>query len=210
MMAARGVLIILEGLDRTGKSTQARKLVQNLNSRGILAELQVFPDRTTPLGRVIGDYLACAQDLDDRAIHLLFSANRWEKRSSMLEKLQNGVSLIVDRYAYSGVAFSSAKPGLSVDWCRGPDVGLLKPDLVLFLAADPEVLKARGGFGEERYEKEEFQKEVAKRFSELEDPTWIKVDASGSTEEIARELLTIVEKKAKDLTTQNIAELWKD
>ena len=40
---------------------------------------------------------------------------------------------MVDRYAFSGVAFSAAKGTLSMDWCKGPDRGLPKPDLVLFL-----------------------------------------------------------------------------
>lgn len=77
---------------------------------------------------------------------------------------------MVDRYAFSGVAFSSVKAGLSMEWCRQPDVGLPKPDLVCFLYADPEVLKNRGDYGAERYEEENFQKAVAKRWGD-EHPT---------------------------------------
>ena len=61
------------------------------------------------------------------------------------------------RYAYSGVAFSAAKDGLSLDWCRQPDRGLPRPDVVYFLDVSPEEAAKRGGFGEERYEKAEFQ-----------------------------------------------------
>lgn len=120
-----------------------------------------------------------------------------------------GVSLVVDRYAYSGVAFSSAKPGLSIDWCRSHDIGLPKPDIVFFLSADPEALKKRGGYGDERYEKEEFQKVVAARYSELEDPSWFKIDASGTTDEIAKQLLSAVEDQMRNLP-DSIGELWKD
>ncbi|XP_003744559.1 thymidylate kinase [Galendromus occidentalis] len=208
-MATRGALIVLEGLDRTGKSTQARTLVKNLNSKGILAELQIFPDRTTQIGKVISEYLSHARDLDDRAIHLLFSANRWEKKNAMVSKLEKGISLVVDRYAFSGVAFSSAKPGLSQEWCRQPDVGLLKPDVVFFLTADPETLKQRGGYGEERYENVEFQKRVAAEYSELEDPSWIRVDATWSAERIAEHLLTTVENTMRALP-EKMRELWVD
>jgi hypothetical protein len=54
------------------------------------------------------------------------------------------------RYAYSGVAFSGAKPGLGVAWCTAPDVGLPAPDVVLYLELSVEQAMQRGQFGEER------------------------------------------------------------
>ena len=71
--------------------------------------------------------------------------------------------MVCDRYAYSGVAYSVAK-GMDLEWCRGPDVGLLRPDLVVFLDAAPEKVAARAEYGEERYEKVDFQKKVARPF----------------------------------------------
>jgi dTMP kinase len=72
---ARGAFIVVEGLDRAGKSTQVAGLAKALNARSIK-----FPDRTTPIGKMIDNYLAQKSDMEDRAIHLLFSANRWEAR----------------------------------------------------------------------------------------------------------------------------------
>ncbi len=89
----------------------------------------------------------------------------------MEEKLNEGISLVVDRYAYSGVAYSSAK-GLSLDWCKLPDVGLPAADLVIFLDVPIEQGQSREGFGEERYEKAEFQRLVRKRFDQLTDGSW--------------------------------------
>ena len=66
-------------------------------------------------------------------VHLLFSANRWEKVRELRASLDAGTHVFVDRYAFSGVAFSAAKPGLSLEWCKGPDKGLPQPDLVCFL-----------------------------------------------------------------------------
>ena len=57
---------------------------------------------------------------------------------------------MVDRYAHSGVCFSSAKPGLSVEWCKRPDEGLPQPDVVLFMDLSVEAAAQRGGFGGER------------------------------------------------------------
>ena len=76
----RGAFILFEGVDRCGKSTQCRLLVQTLQSRGIEAELWRYPDRTTAIGQMIDKYLQSQTDMDDASIHLLFSANRWEKR----------------------------------------------------------------------------------------------------------------------------------
>ena len=75
----RGLLIAIEGGDRCGKSTQCTKLIDYL--RDVLAQpvhFIKFPERTSAIGRVINEYLQCGNDLSNQAIHLLFSANRWE------------------------------------------------------------------------------------------------------------------------------------
>lgn len=97
-MPERGLFIVFEGLDRCGKSTQAAKLEELLREKGMQVRSQKFPgrlknpvlvlrnrelirrcaDRTTPIGIMIDSYLRNATEMDDRAIHLLFSANRWE------------------------------------------------------------------------------------------------------------------------------------
>jgi dTMP kinase len=192
-MTQRGLLIVVEGCDRSGKSTQCDNLVNKLQSNGIDTELVKFPgkasfllfvlvnsrltttanliDRTTQTGKMIDNYLQNKSELDDHAIHLLFSANRWEAVKTMSEKLNNGKTLIVDRYAFSGVAFSSAK-GLNLGWCRNPDIGLLSPDLVLFLDLSIDEAEKRGGFGQERYEKRELQIKVRDEFMKLKDDSW--------------------------------------
>lgn len=85
--------------------------------------------------------------------------------------LLTGKTLVVDRYAYSGVAFSAAK-GLDLEWCRSPDVGLLTPDLTIFLDLDPAELEKRGGFGDERYETMAFQTKVRRCFHSLHTKDW--------------------------------------
>lgn len=84
---SRGALIVLEGLDRCGKTSQSARLVSYLNGLGHLVESWRFPDRDTGVGKMISSYLANESQLDDRAIHLLFSANRWEKRFAIVPTL---------------------------------------------------------------------------------------------------------------------------
>lgn len=107
----RGALIVIEGVDRSGKSTQCKRLVETLLQRQIKAQLITFPDRTTVIGEIIDKYLRHCNNLCDEAIHLLFCANRWEKRNQMEQLLKKGITLIVDRYSYSGIVYSSVKKG---------------------------------------------------------------------------------------------------
>ncbi|KAJ3472059.1 hypothetical protein NLG97_g11323 [Lecanicillium saksenae] len=74
----RGAFIVLEGLDRSGKTTQVKLLEQKFIDQGKPVKLMRFPDRTTQIGQMIDSYLRSAVPMDDHAIHLLFSANRWE------------------------------------------------------------------------------------------------------------------------------------
>lgn len=142
----RGAFLLLEGVDRCGKTTQCQRLLQRFVQAGITATAIRFPNRTTTVtGQLIDSYLQQTSDLDDRAIHLLFSANRWESADSIVQQLQAGTTIVCDRYAYSGVAFSAAKPGMDFEWCRGPDVGLPAPDVVIFLDMSPEQAEERGG-----------------------------------------------------------------
>lgn len=117
-------------------------------------------------------------------------------RPLMKKKLEQGTTLVVDRYAFSGVAFTSAKPvslcvclsvclwpssrltalrllqGFTLDWCKQPEVGLPKPDLVMFLKLSPADAALRGQFGQERYETSVFQQAVQHKFEQLmQDPT---------------------------------------
>lgn len=194
----RGSLILIEGLDRSGKLTQAEILASKLK-----ADLVKFPDRLTPIGQIINRYLTDKNfDLPDQSAHLLFSANRWERANQLEETLRSGKNVVMDRYIYSGIAYSLAKNGAemdSYDWLYGPDRGLPKPDLTLFLTISLEELSSRKGYGEERYEQIEFQKKVKKSFLKIldhEDPAIAIVDVEGlSIDQVTVKLWAEVEKR---------------
>nr|XP_033813547.1 thymidylate kinase [Geotrypetes seraphini] len=211
MACRRGALIVLEGVDRVGKTTQCKKLVEALCQCGHVAELLRFPERATEVGQLVDSYLAKRINLEDHTVHLLFSANRWEHVPLIKEKLNNGVTLVVDRYAFSGVAFTSAKENFSLEWCKQPDVGLPKPDLILFLQLSPMEASKRGDFGNERYENYSFQERVLHRFFQLmEDETlnWKVVDASKNIEDLHREIQSLSEDAIQEAHDKPLGELW--
>nr|CAD7432436.1 unnamed protein product [Timema monikensis] len=90
----------------------------------------------------------------------------------MMSLLNAGTTLIVDRYSFSGIAFSAAKEGMDLKWCQNPETGLPKPDLVFMLNLDTSVMMQRGDFGSERYEVLGFQEKVRNNFLLLQDATW--------------------------------------
>ncbi|XP_026725245.1 thymidylate kinase [Trichoplusia ni] len=203
----RGALIVIEGVDRTGKSTQARKLVENLKKKQIQAEYTNFPARETEVGKVINSYIQLKSDLSDEVVHLLFSANRWERAKHIIKTLEAGTTLVVDRYCYSGVAYSAAK-GLDIDWCKSPDVGLPKPDKVFFLTMPFESIMERKGFGEERYEVLDFQKKVSETYAKLKEDYWEVLDANRSMESIEEDLLERTLDVVNDVSDKPIGNVW--
>ncbi|KAJ3352549.1 hypothetical protein GGF32_003651 [Allomyces javanicus] len=192
-MAKRGAFIVFEGGDRCGKTTQVALLAQALTTLGHPTKTLKFPDRTTKTGHVLNQYLTNAVEVDDKAIHLLFAQNRREAEPSMRASLQSGTTLIADRYAYSGVAYSASK-GLDLTWCQRPDVGLPAPDLVVYLDMPPDAAAQRGGYGAERYESTQVQTRVRSLFLDRlrDDRNWAVVRADQSIEEVHRDVMAAV------------------
>ncbi|MQM04399.1 hypothetical protein Taro_037201, partial [Colocasia esculenta] len=149
------------------ETLQSSRLISFLQRKGLPVEAWRFPDRTTSVGGMISSYLSNTSQLDDRTIHLLFCANHWEKSSLMETKLRSGTSPVVDRYSFSGVAFSAAK-GMDIQWCKASEEGLIAPDLVIYLDIPPE----QNGYGGERYKQIKFHRKVAHHYHNLRNATW--------------------------------------
>jgi dTMP kinase len=209
------LFIVFEGLDRSGKSSQAALLAEKLKEAGRAVKLMRFPARDSgPIGKMIDEYLRSGNNLSDEAIHLLFSANRWEVAESIKRDLQNGFDIICDRYLYSGVVYSASK-GLPWEWCAAPDRLLPKPDMVLFLNVDPKVAESRGAFGQERYEKVEFQAKVREnfyRFKVTEGDYWKEVNANNTFDEVTAEIRAKVDSLLKETSEAEkpIEPIWAD
>ncbi|KAG7395724.1 hypothetical protein PHYBOEH_003292 [Phytophthora boehmeriae] len=192
----RGIFLLFEGVDRCGKTTQTKLLHQALTSSSPAqaSALLHFPDRSTAIGKSIHSYLTSAESMDDHAIHLLFSANRWEAAAKIESILASGQHIIMDRYSFSGVAFSAAKSGMTLDWCWQPEIGLPKPDAVIFLDVPVTQAATRADFGQERYETSAFQEKVYQNFYDIMEkvtPKWHVVDATGTIEQVHEQVLKI-------------------
>ena len=179
----RGAFILFEGLDRSGKSTQAKLLVEYLKTLSIKVKLIRFPNRESATGKMINDYLKCTAKLDPHAIHLTFSANRWDEAKGINNDIDGGTWIVMDRYAYSGVAYSVAK-GLPLEWCKQADSGLPAPDITFFMDISADVAMQRGDWGQEIHDKKDFQEKVADAFKLLQTSSWIRIDATQSKDEI--------------------------
>jgi len=208
----RGLFFVFEGLDRSGKSTQSKMLTKKLEETSQV-KWMCFPNRTTPTGLLIDMYLRRMIELPDETVHQLFSANRWESMYEVVETLNAGTSVVCDRYAFSGVAYSAAK-GLSLSWCQTPDVGLPVPDAVFFLHVDETVGASRSGFGDERYENATMQGTVRCMFREAPlraGVNWHDVDGARDIAVIHNEICAAVEdawKSNQENSERPIERLW--
>ena len=107
----------------------------------------------------------------------------------------NGITIIIDRYSYSGAVYSAAKdnPDLSLEWAWHPEVGLPRPDLLLFLSISSEEAAKRGGYGEERYETDAIQSKVRCLFEVLLSMNHghevLVIDAGSSLGQVAQQVL---------------------
>lgn len=161
-------------------------------------------DRSSTIGKLIDAYLKGESRQEDHVIHLLFSANRWEAAAQIKLDIANGVTIVIDRYYYSGIVYSAAKhrSDLSLEWARRPEVGLPQPDVWFFLKIAPKDASARGGFGKEKYENQAMQErveEMFRRLSETSDGADMRtIDAGSKLNEVEDAIWGVVQKTLED------------
>lgn len=192
----RGLLIVFEGIDQSGKSTTSTRVKELLDEKGEKVIIQSFPDRSNETGKLIDSYLNDkTSKLPQQVIHLIYSANRWEVIEKIKEHLENGTTVICDRYSFSGLVYSIAN-GLDKDWCLASDKGLLEPDVVIFfdLSLD-EAQKRRRTLSRDvdNYENIEFQRKVKRAYDELRSElNWITIDANVDKETLAKNIVNVI------------------
>lgn len=160
-------LIVLEGLDGAGTTTQARRLVDHLNARGGTAHLTREPS-DGPIGQLIRQMLTGQHAIEHQAIAqstfgLLFAADRLDHLQREVEvKLAAGATVVSDRWYHSSLAYQGT--GADRDWITTLNARARKPDLTIFLQVRPEVAAARrvkAGRIQELFEDMRMQEEVA-------------------------------------------------
>jgi dTMP kinase len=152
-MGARGVLVVFEGLDQSGKQTQAELLRDWLMANGRAVRLLSFPSYDTPLGAEIGRALHGEREYGPDVMQLLYVANRFEWRQTIERELASGTVLVCDRYLASSIAYGEAQ-GLDARWLEAMQAPLPQPDLTVLLDIAPDVSLARKQIGRDKYERD--------------------------------------------------------
>ncbi|NPA86034.1 MAG: dTMP kinase [bacterium] len=189
------VLIVLDGVDGAGKSTQLRLLVEALETRGVPVRCKHYPDYDHELGQLIKKYLQRELELPADSLFLLFLADMLKDRKELAE--HEGV-LLLDRYATSSVAYEAAL-GLELERLA-KIVELLQlpsPALIIYLDVDPRTAMQRKGGGQHRFENAEFLLKVRQNFLQLAKmhflcPNWKVVCAERPAEEVFKDVLQAV------------------
>ncbi|AST09361.1 thymidylate kinase [Murmansk poxvirus] len=202
----RGAFIVVEGIDKSGKTTQCMNILDSIPINTI--KYINFPQRNTTSGKMLDAYLTRKKTYNDHIVNMLFSENRWEFAPFIKEQLEKGISVISDRYSFSGVAYAAAK-GFPIELSKSYESGLPKPDLVIFLESGN--IDIEKNVGEERYEEIEFQKKVLIEFKNLikneKDINW-RVIPSDITYDEKKELIKNLVVTCINTVEGPIKELW--
>jgi dTMP kinase len=148
-----GRLIAFEGLDQSGKQTQAELLRDRLKQDGRKARLVSFPDYATSIGEEIARALQGEREYGPDVMQLLYIANRYERKPDLMRWLEGGLILVSDRYTASSVAYGEAF-GLDARWLADMQKYLPPAAMTIFLDINPETAVQRKSVDRDRYERD--------------------------------------------------------
>ena len=195
------MFVSLEGIDGSGKSTQARLLVEALGPETVAIREPGGTDAAERIRELLADP---ALDIDPFAELLLFSAARADLVSRVIRPaLEAGKVVVADRYADSSVAYQGGARGLGTSHVLSLTdtvIDGLWPDLTLLLKVDPEVGLGRAG-GDDRFEAEglALQRAVAEAYEEIAiiaSDRVVVLDATGTVEEVHARIMDAVRSHA--------------
>ena len=198
--------IVFEGIDGAGKTTQIQLLSSALEERGIKCNVSAEPTKL-PIGVEIRKRLSGAIPTTPIEMAELFAADRamhnTHPECGINKLLSDGITAISDRYYYSSMAYQGADIGLpKVKELNLGNPDIRHPDLCIFLDLTPEVslkrINSAGRESTEIYETYEILEKTRNKFFEILDTMEemgdkiVKIDASGSIEEVAEKILETV------------------
>jgi dTMP kinase len=189
----QGSLIAFEGLDQSGKQTQAELLRDRLKQGGRKARLVSFPDYGTSIGEEIARALAGEREYGPDVMQLLYVANRYERKDDLLRWLDGGLVLVCDRYMASSVAYGEAF-GLDPVWLIEMQKFLPAPALTIMLDIAPETAAQRKAVDRDRYERdlallgrvrESYRRQAAEQ-------DWVILDGERAVSSVADDVVSAV------------------
>ena len=187
------MFIAIDGIDGTGKTTQAAKLVKRMNDEGLKVELTKEPT-DGPIGSIIRSMLSSSAERPSLlSLQLLFTADRNEHVIAYKGVMESkDVILVSDRYYFSTVAYGSAA-GISAEYLKLINSIFPKPDLSIILEAKPEIVMGRidRRGQKEIFEHVEFLNKVQSAYrSEFPDAVFI--DATKPLEAVHEDVYAVV------------------
>jgi dTMP kinase len=172
----KNLFIALEGIDGSGKSTQVKLLTEKLEQAGLKVYTTCEPT-DGPIGKIIRDIFSHKMEADHRTIAGLFVADRLDhllnKTNGILKMLEEGYTVISDRYYFSSYAYQGTH--VDLDWviqANSLSADLLRPDLNVYIDITPEISIERinkGRTSVELYETLENLEEVRNKYFEVMD-----------------------------------------
>ena len=188
-----GYLIAFEGLDQSGKQTQAEALRDRLTAGGRVCRLASFPDYSTAIGSEISKGLHGERDHAPDVMQLLYVANRYEKRALIDQWIAEGVVVLCDRYMASSIAYGEAH-GLDPAWLTEIQRFLPRPSLTILLDIAPETAAGRKAAGRDRYERDLalLARVRASYHRQAAAPGWIQLQGDRSKADVAADVTLAV------------------
>jgi len=148
-----GHIIAFEGLDQSGKQTQAEMLRDRLKQDGHKSRLESFPDYATSIGEEIARALQGEREYGPDVMQLLYIANRYERKPDLTRWLDGGLIIVCDRYMASSVAYGEAF-GLDPAWLTDMQKFLQPATLTVLLDIAPDTAVQRKSVDRDRYERD--------------------------------------------------------
>jgi dTMP kinase len=196
-VATRGKIIVIEGTDKAGKTSQSRMLADTLKVSGKVCVILDFPDYTTPIGMEIKAFLEGKRDYLPEVKHLLFSANRWEKKKEIESMLENGTIIVMNRYWQSNLVYGVAN-GMDINWLLRLDKGLPKEDIVLVMLVNPNISAKRAEMQDAFESDPQLAAKAYKNYLKFaKQYRWKVLDGSKSKEQVHQEITKIIRKELK-------------
>lgn len=188
-----GLLIAFEGLDQSGKETQALVLRDRLRADGRKARIVSFPDYGTSIGEEIARALQGERDYGPEVMQLLFIANRYERKPDLDRWLDGGLILLSDRYTASSVAYGEAH-GLDPVWLTETQKYLRPADLTIMLDINPDSASRRKAADRDRYERDLalLERVRASYLRQAEGEGWVVIDGDRAREVVGDDITRVV------------------
>ncbi|HHO47959.1 MAG TPA: dTMP kinase [Desulfobacteraceae bacterium] len=192
----RGILIAMEGIDGTGKSTQLGLLGRYLRGRGFPV-IETREPTNGPYGRKIRElYVDRGKYSVEQELELFVEDRRQHVREVIEPALASGHIVLTDRYYFSTAAYQGAA-GINPDEVFARNSFAPRPDLVIVLTMPPEIslIRIRESRGDELndFEQEDQLRRVAELFESFDDPSIRRIAADAPLEDVALEIRKTVD-----------------